>query len=73
VLGMSRADVNAVALRLLEKYEDRLADPPLGLRYQDCFDVASRRPGSEAVAAYVRARAGLTEMGLEFRDPPFYG
>jgi methylamine--corrinoid protein Co-methyltransferase len=73
VVSMSREDVNAIALQLLEQYEDRLTDPPLGLRYQDCFDLASRQPGAEAVAAYGQARAGLIEMGLEFRDPPFYG
>lgn len=72
VVGMSRADVNAIVLQLLEKYEDRLGDPPFGMRYQDCYDVASRRPGPEARAAYRTARAALVEMGLEFRDPPYY-
>ncbi len=72
VVGMSREDVNAIVLQLLGKYEDRLEDPPFGKRYQDCYDMASRRPGPEALAAYRQARAGLTEMGLEFRDPPFY-
>lgn len=72
VAGMSRADVNAIVLRLLEKYEDRLDDPPPGRRYQDCFDLASGRPDAEAVAVYRRARAELTAMGLAFRDPAFY-
>ena len=73
VVGMSRKDVNAIVLQLLERYEDRLEDPPFGKRYQDCYDMASRRPGAEALAAYEQARARLVEMGLEFRDPPFYG
>ena len=72
VVGMSRKDVNAIVVQLLDRYEDRLTDPPFGKRYQDSYDMASRRPGAEALAVYRRARAGLVEMGLELRDPPFY-
>ena len=72
VVGMSRTDVNALVLKLLDKYESRLEDPPLGQRYQDCYDMASRQPKAEALAAYRKARAGLVAMGLEFKDPPFY-
>ena len=72
VVGMSRKDVNAIVVRLLAKYESRLADPPLGQRYQDCFDMASRQPKADALAAYGQARAALIEMGLQFKDPPFY-
>lgn len=73
VVGLPRAEVNAIVLRLLDAYEDKLKDPPLGLRYQDCYEVATRRPGPEIRAAYEEARAGLEAMGLQFRDPPFYG
>ena len=72
VTGMSRKDVNAIVVRLLGKYEDQLSDPPLGKRYQDSYDWRSRQPGAEALAVYRRARAALAEMGLEFRDPPYY-
>jgi len=73
VLGLSREDVNAIVLKLLDRYESRLADPPLGQRYQDCYDMASRQPKAEARASYKQARAALVEMGLEFKDPPSYG
>jgi methylamine--corrinoid protein Co-methyltransferase len=72
VVGMSRADVNAIVVQLVDRYEDQLADPPFGERYQDCYDVASRTPRAEALAVYRTARAALTEMGLEFRDPSYY-
>ena len=72
VVGMSRRDVNQIVLGLLDKYERSLADPPLGQRYQDCYDMASRQPGSEAQASYKEARAALIAMGLQFKDPPFY-
>ena len=71
-LGMTRKEVNNLVVKLLEKYESRLADPPRGRRYQDCFDLDSRRPRPESLDHYRRARADLREMGLVFRDPPFY-
>lgn len=73
VAGMSRKDVSAIVVQLLEKYESRLTDPPFGERYQDCYDVASRTPKAEGLALYRRVRAELTEMGLQFKDPAFYG
>lgn len=72
VVGMTRKDVNDLVLKLLDKYESSLENPPLGQRYQECFDVASRQPRSETLDVYKRARADLIEMGLEFKDPPFY-
>ena len=72
VVGRSRADVNAIVLQLLEKYEDKLEAPPAGRRYQDGYDLASRRPDVETVAVYRSAREELARMGLEFKDPPFY-
>ena len=51
---------------------DRLEAPPAGRRYQDGYDPASRRPDAETIAVYRDARAQLTRLGLEFKDPPFY-
>ena len=72
VAGMSRREINSLVLKLLDKYEGLLAAPPLGLRYQECFDMASRQPKFEALEHYKRVRADVREMGLEFKDPPFY-
>ncbi len=72
VAGMPRKAVNDFVLRVLEKYESRLADPPLGMRYQDCFDIVTRQPKKEALEHYKRVRADLHEMGLEFKSPPYY-
>ena len=72
VVGMSRQSVNDFVLKLLEKYESHLKDPPLGQRYQDCFDMASRRPGPEALEHYMRMRVDLTQMGLVIEDPLFW-
>jgi hypothetical protein len=73
VVGMSRKDVNVLVQKMLDQYEPRLEAPPLGLRYQECFDMESRQPRAETLEHYRTARAALREMGLEFRDPPYYG
>ena len=72
VAGMSRRDVNALMLKVLERYESRLQDPPVGQRYQDCFDLMTRRPNQEALEHYRRVRADLHGLGLEFKAPPYY-
>jgi methylamine--corrinoid protein Co-methyltransferase len=65
VAGMDREGANRIVLALLDKYEDRLRDPPLGERYQDCFDVASGRPREEFLDMYRQVRRDLEDaLGL---------
>ena len=42
------------------------------MTYQACFDLASRRPGDEAMEHYRQARQNLAYWGVAFRDDPFY-
>jgi hypothetical protein len=72
VTGMSRREVNEIVVKSIEQYEDQLGDPPLGMKYQECFDIASRRPGDEAMAHYRQARQNLANWGVAFEDEPFY-
>jgi methylamine--corrinoid protein Co-methyltransferase len=73
VTEMSRREVNDIVAKCIEQYEDQLSDPPLGMKRQDCFDIASRRPGEEALEHYRQARQILAGWGVAFRDQPFYG
>ncbi len=63
VVGMGRKEANRIVTGLLAKYEKNLADPPLGKRYQDCFDVASGTPSKEFLALYREVKG---EMSSEF-------
>ena len=36
---LTRKEANPIVLKLLEKYKDKLKNPPKGLTYQDCYDV----------------------------------
>lgn len=36
---LTRKEANPIVVKLVEKYENQLKDPPKGLRYQDCYDI----------------------------------
>lgn len=72
VVGMSRLEANNILVKLLEKYENLLLNPPLGKKYQDCFDIITRQPKDEALKCYKMARRELRDMGLDYIYPSFY-
>ncbi len=69
VAGMSRDDANRIVLALLEKYEDKIADPPKGKPYTEYFDPANARPNKACVKLFYQMRKEFTdEFGLEFKN-----
>jgi hypothetical protein len=62
VAGMDRGEANGIASALLGKYEGRLADPPPGQRYQECFDPLTGKPGKEYIQLYRRVRRQMSEQ-----------
>ena len=71
--GMSRKEANKIVVALIEKYEDKLRDPPIGQRYQDCCDMASGVPGKEYIELCREVRREMTEQfGLRFRHASPY-
>lgn len=64
--GMTRAQVNEIANKLLAKYEDHAADAPMGCEYQECYDVAKALPTGEHLDMYRRVKDEIAEMGVEF-------
>lgn len=68
VAGMKLSDANAVANKLLAKYESKLSKPPLGKSLHECWDAQSRRPTKEyrsVIKSYKRSMAGL---GVELKE-----
>ncbi len=67
VAGMSRKDASKVVNALLARYEDSLRTPPVGARYQECFDVERGTPTAECLELYNRVRREMAdEFGLKF-------
>jgi len=66
VAGMSRKEADGLVLALLDRYEDRLKDPPAGTRFQDYFDVGSGTPRKECLELYRKMRREMTDkFGLK--------
>jgi methylamine--corrinoid protein Co-methyltransferase len=64
--GLSREQVNEIALKLLATYEDRAADAPLGSEYHECYDPAKAVPTREHLDLYLRVKEEIAELGVEF-------
>ncbi len=71
--GLSRKEANGIVKALLEKYEDRLPNPPIGKRYQDCYDMATGKPDKEFMEFYREIRQEMTDrFGLRFPNTSPY-
>ncbi len=69
VAGMSRKEANGIVKALLEKYEDKLRDPPIGKRYQECFNMAAGTPKNEYIELFHEVRREMTDQfGLKLAD-----
>ena len=75
VVGMSRREANGIVDTLLKKYEDKLPDPPIGKKYQECYDVASGKPIKEYLELYRKVRKEMADrFGLQFKHTsPYIG
>ena len=73
VAGMSRKEANGIVNALLDKYEDKLRQPPLGQRYQECFDMTTGAPNKEYTELYREVRREMTDQfGLKFHHASPY-
>ena len=64
--GMKRIDANELVKQLLQKYEQKLENPPLGQRFQECYDLITVKPSKEYLDIYVQIKKELQELGLNF-------
>lgn len=65
--GIKRSYANDLVKKLLSKYEDKLSAPPLGKKYQECYDMSTGKPCEEYVQIYLKAKKELEDLGLEFK------
>jgi len=67
VVGMTRKEANSVVKRLLAKYEAHIPNPPLGKKYEECWDVQRKTPNSEYSSFDRKMRKELVEIGIPLR------
>jgi methylamine--corrinoid protein Co-methyltransferase len=65
--GMTAEQASALVSQLLEKYEARIDEAPEGKRYQECFDLRTRKPSEEYTRLYAEVKEELAGMGVPFR------
>ncbi len=63
---VTREQVNEVVKRILSEYEDQFGDPPLGKRFDECYDLDTLQPTQEYLDLYDRIKEKLTGFGLEY-------
>jgi len=66
-VGMKREDANDIVKNLLARYVHKVPDPPMGLKYQECYDVRTGKPTRRCLEVYNRVKKKLEDLGLEFR------
>lgn len=66
-IGMKRENANDIVKSLLPRYIDKIADPPMGFRYQECCDPRTGKPTKRCVEVYNKVKAELNDLGLEFK------
>jgi methylamine--corrinoid protein Co-methyltransferase len=65
-LQLDRRSANELLKKLLKKYEEKLSDPPIGKRYQDCYNVDTGTPSPEYEELYQEVKGELEAWGLKF-------
>jgi methylamine--corrinoid protein Co-methyltransferase len=63
-LALAPAEAGPILLRIIERYEARIEDPPQGKRYQDWHDLECGEPREVGVQFYKRVKGELHELGL---------
>ena len=66
VAGMPRKDANAVVKKLLRKYEDSMDSPPVGKKYDQCWDIHRKTPSEDYVTFYKNIKKEISDLGIPF-------
>jgi hypothetical protein len=64
VVGMTREEANGIVKRLLEKYEGNISNPPLGKKYEECWDVQRKTPSKEYINFDRKMKRELAGLGI---------
>jgi methylamine--corrinoid protein Co-methyltransferase len=73
VIGMPREEANQLVEGLLEKYEQDLDNPPIGVPIQKCMNLENGEISPEFRSVYQSIRKEMSdEFGLDFKQPSIY-
>lgn len=67
--GIRRKTANEISKVLTPKFESMLWNPPIGKRFQDCYDLKTLRPTQEWLDIYLRVKRELIDLGVPLAYP----
>jgi methylamine--corrinoid protein Co-methyltransferase len=62
--GIEVPEINSILDNVLGCYKNQYSKPPIGKRFQDCYDVKEVVPTEEYMDVYAKALATLSKCGL---------
>jgi methylamine--corrinoid protein Co-methyltransferase len=62
--GIKRAEANKIVKKLLEKYESKIRDAPVGKKFSECYDLRTVKPSQEYLDIYANTKRFLADLGL---------
>jgi methylamine--corrinoid protein Co-methyltransferase len=68
VVGMKRTEANELVKKLLARYMSKIANAPLGKKFQECFDIRRGKPSEEYVKVYGKVKKELGDLGVKFQQ-----
>jgi len=66
--NIKRNDANELIKNILEKYENKLGDAPIGKSFRECYNVRTITPSKEYLDIYNKVVKELENLGLEIND-----
>lgn len=65
VAGMEISEVNKILNKIISSYENNYSKPPLGKRFQDCYNVKAITPTNEYLEVYDSVLKSLSKYGVD--------
>ncbi|UCE43622.1 MAG: monomethylamine:corrinoid methyltransferase [Candidatus Bathyarchaeota archaeon] len=67
-VGVKREDADVLVKKLAKRYVDKMANPPRGKTYQECYDIGKIEPSREYAGIYNTVKKELEDLGIELKS-----
>ena len=67
VTGMTRKEANTIVKKALDKYEGSITNPPVGKKYEECWDIDRKTPNKDYVDLDKKMRREIINLGISLK------
>jgi methylamine--corrinoid protein Co-methyltransferase len=64
-MGLARKEANRIVLKLVESYEKRISEAPVGKMFNECYQMDRIRPTDEYESLFARKKKEWKSLGFE--------